>query len=538
MIKLSQERGKTLLAIHGWSGVLLGLLLYAVILTGVIAVFADDIGDWSSPLEQEAMVPLPAGLDAKLRELATTVDPRYQEDVSLFPRAGGRIQAFFHHHVTPEGESQPEDFGVEFKLHPQTLEVLDRREGFGEDIGGFNVANALADFLVELHVSLHLPDPWGLLVTGMLGLAMMVAAATGLLVHRHLIKEMFTIRKYREAMLVRRDAHVIAATWNLPFAFVLAFTGSYFSFAGSVGIPAMAMVAFGGDQVKLIETIVGMPPVENKTPAPMGNLDAMLADARERAKMEPAFVSIAHFGRADSQVTVFTRPADGELTSHNYVYDGPSGMFVREKPGLGLVPSAGGTAADLMGPLHFGNFAGLLSKAVWFALGFASCYVALTGMLLWTARRSESPAWRRIEHAVIWVGFGLPLSLALVPWGYFVGRSSGMLELEAPMVIAFFAGALGTAALTLIVSKAERLRRMLLGATGVALLSLPALRMLADGPGWMAAITAHLPTVPAFDLALLIAGVLCVRSALRRQPAMASGASRGSDDQTGGVAAS
>ena len=35
MIRLSQERTKTLLAIHGWSAVFLGLLLYAVIVTGV-----------------------------------------------------------------------------------------------------------------------------------------------------------------------------------------------------------------------------------------------------------------------------------------------------------------------------------------------------------------------------------------------------------------------------------------------------------------------------------------------------------------------
>jgi len=537
MIRLSQERAKVLLAIHGWSGVLLGLLLYAVILTGVIAVFADEIGDWSSPLEQETAAAFPVGLDAKLRELAATVDPKYHEDLSLFPRAGGRIQAFFHHHVTPEGESQPEDFGVEFKLHPRTLEVLDRREGFGEDIGAFNVSNALADFLVELHVSLHIPDPWGLLVTGMLGLAMMVAAMTGLLVHRHLIKEMFTIRKFREAMLVRRDAHVIAATWNLPFAFILAFTGSFFSFAGSVGIPAMAMVAFGGDQVKLIETVVGTPPPENEAAAPIGNVDAMFADARQRAKVEPAFASISHFGRADAQVTVFTRPADGELFSHNYVYDGPTAAFVREKPGLGLVPSVGGAAADLMGPLHFGNFAGLLSKAVWFALGFASCYVALTGLLLWTARRAESPAWRRMERAVTWVGFGLPLSLALVPWGYFIGRNSGAMALEMPMATAFLATALGTGLLTVAVDNPERLRRLLLAGTGSALIVLPVLRLIAGGPGWISAVSAHLSTVPALDIALLSGGVLCLRAAWRGTRAVQA-AAQGRHREESGVAAS
>lgn len=515
MMSLSQERTRTLLAIHGWSGVALGLLLYAVILTGVIAVFADEIGDWSSPLEKPAAAAFPAGLGAKLRELAATVEPDYLEELTLFPRAGGVIQAFFHHHVILDGASQPEEFGVEFELHPQSLAVMGSREGFQQEIDAHDHANALADFLVELHVSLHIPDPWGYLVTGVLGLAMMVAAVTGLLVHRHLIRELFTIRRFREALLARRDAHVIAATWNLPFAFVLAFTGSFFSFTGSVGIPVMAMVAFGGDRQKLIETIVGLPPPEDATPAPLGDLDAMLRDAHARARSEPAFVSVSHYGRADAQVTVFARPADGEMASHNLVYDGPSGVFVRQKPGLGLVPSLGGAAADLMGPLHFGNFAGLLSKAVWFSLGFASCYVALTGMLLWTARRAGIRAWRHMTHATIWMGFGLPLALAATPIGYFIGRCLRIDELERPMAVAFVGSALIATVFALVLDP-DRLRRLLLTATGVLLMALPLVRSAAGGAGWFSAFDSGLTTIPSLDLALLVGGIWCMRAARRR----------------------
>ena len=201
MIRLSQDRSKSMLAIHGWSGVLLGLLLYAVIVTGMISVFADEIGEWSNPRPHHQAKAFPTGLDAKVREIATTVDPKYYEELTLFPRAGGQILAFFHHHVTPEGESLPKEVGVEFKLHPDTLAVLDRREGYAEKIQDFDRANALADFLVTLHVSLHIPDPWGYFVTGILGLAMMVAAVTGLFMHRHLLQELFTIRRLRAALL-------------------------------------------------------------------------------------------------------------------------------------------------------------------------------------------------------------------------------------------------------------------------------------------------------------------------------------------------
>lgn len=512
MIALERDRTRTLLAIHGWAGVLLGLLLYVVIATGVVAVFADEIGDWASPIDPPAAAPFPAGLGLRIAELTRQIDPAYVDELNLYPRAGGRIEAFFHRHISVAGDAQPHAEGAVFELHPRTLEVLSRRDGIDDEVQARDTSNALAAFLVDLHVSLHLPAPYGYFVTGVLGLAMMVAAVTGLLVHRHLLKELFTIRRFRDALLARRDRHVVAASWNLPFAFVLAFTGSYFSFAGSIGIPVMAMVAFGGDQTALIEAIVGTPPTENPAPAPMADLDGMLADAARRAGTAASFVSVSHYGRADAQVTVFTPPAAGELISHNLVYDGSSGAFVREKPGLGLVPSAGGALAAVMAPLHFGNFAGLLSKSVWFALGFASCYVTLTGLQLWTTRRAESPPWRAAARVVIGVGYGLPLALAATPIGYFAGRVAGVDRTEAPMLLALAAAAALTALLGTGRVPAERNASTLLRLTGAVLLSLPLLRWASGGPGWITASAHGLTTLMSMDAVLIAGAWLCWRA--------------------------
>ena len=42
MIRLPQRETKLMVAVHGWLGVVLGLLLYAVIVTGTAAVFAQE----------------------------------------------------------------------------------------------------------------------------------------------------------------------------------------------------------------------------------------------------------------------------------------------------------------------------------------------------------------------------------------------------------------------------------------------------------------------------------------------------------------
>lgn len=510
MIRLDQDRTKTLLAIHGWSAVFLGLLLYAVILTGVASVFADEIGDWSSPLSGAVEDAYPVGTDRMLRDLASGMDPDYHEDLFFFPRAGGRLFAFFHGHEGASAESEhPVEPGVAAEFDPRTGAILKRVEGTAEDIEAQDDSNALAHFMVDLHVRLHLPDPWGLLLTGILGLAMLVAAVTGFVVHRHLIRELFTLRRRGDRLLTARDAHVIAGTWNLPFAFLLAFTGSYFSFGSALGIPAMAMVAFGGDQELMIETVVGAPPAEDDRPAPMGNLDAMIADARTRSGVDPAFVQVQRWGRADARVTMTMEyPRDG-LTGPTYVYDGASGALLRTKPVLGQTPSAGNTLFQLMTPLHFGNFAGLFSKAIWFALGFAGAYVSITGLLLWTQRRREQPTWMHLARATHWVGYGLPLALTAAACTYFPARQAA-LEVAPMMMNAFLATAALAAMAAWWLKELEAIRRVLLGATGIGLLLLPALRMLCGGTDWSAAFEAGLGTVLSMDLSLGLAGMLCL----------------------------
>ena len=516
MVRLPQQETRTLLAIHGWSAVFLGMLLYAVIVTGVASVFADEIGDWASPLAEAPAERFPAGSGAALKQLAETVDPQFYESAFYYPRAGGRLYAFFHRDEK-DADGKPFERGVHADIDPASGRVIARHEGTDEEIEKLDAPNALSSFFIDMHVRLHVPNPWGLLLTGVLGLAMMVAAVTGFVIHRHLIKELFTLRRHKEKLLSMRDLHVVAGSWNLPFAFILAFTGSFYSFATSFGVPVMAMVAFGGDQEKAIETFVGNPPPGDTTPAQMTDIDALFTDARRRANADISFLSVEHWGRRDAHMTLYMQPREGALTGAIYTYGGASGEFLGDKPVLGRVPSAGATLDALMAPLHFGNFAGVFSKAVWFALGFAGAYVSFTGMMLWTQRRIEQPLWRRFGRAVAWVGYGLPLSLIAVSYAYFPLRAAGSSEVGGVMMNLF----LGVAALCAVLAitlNPQRLRRVLLAATGVSLAGLPLLRWWSGGLSWPQALGGGHVAVVSIDIAVLLAAALGL-AALRRKPA-------------------
>jgi len=502
MIHLPKEETKLMVAVHGWSGILLGLLLYAVVLTGMAAVFAREIGIWSAGYIENGSV-FERPIDHVVRDLAARTPTRDHEGIDLFEVGDNNLGLFFHHHETePSGELV--NRGVYYQVDRDGRVVSEQR-GTGEDVFGPRNDDALSSFLVDTHVRLHIPNPWGLLLTGILGLAMLVAAISGLLIHRHLFKDIFTLRRKASPVLVDRDRHSVAGTWSLPFAFILAFTGSFFSFFGTVGVPIVAMAAFGGDQQALNEAVFGDPARPDPRARAIGNLDRITADAFRRTGEAPTFLSIENFGRADSAVTSFHNPGTGDIEPMTLVYHGATATFDRVKPSIGTRPSTGGMLAAIMGPLHFGNFAGLISKAVWFGLGFAMCYVTLTGLRLWLTRRREnarSLAW--LDRTVSVVGFGLPLALLVAAAAFLAAMPLGSAVFWTP---AAFLGACATAILAGFLSVTNAtLERVLQIAIGLLLIALPLIRLATGGPGWPQAIEAGQPVIMAVDLAMLIAG--------------------------------
>lgn len=502
MIHLQKEDTKLMVAVHGWSGILLGLLLYAVVITGMVAVFAEEIGIWSAGHVQTSSA-FERPIDASVRELAKRTPTKYHEGADMFEVGDHGLGVFFHRHETePGGELVSR--GIYYQLD-RDGKLVSEQHGTGEEVFGPRNDDALSSFLVDTHVRLHVPDPWGLLLTGILGLAMLVAAVSGLLIHRHLFKDIFTLRRKANPVLVDRDRHSVAGTWSLPFAFLLAFTGSFFSFFGTIGVPIVAMAAFGGDVQALSDAVFGNPGKPDTRIVGIGNLDRIAADSIRRTGEAPTFITIENFGRADAQVTSFHPPVKGGLEPQTLLYKGATAEFERVKPSIGTKPSAGGTLAAVMAPIHFGNFAGIVSKAIWFGLGFAMCYVTLTGLRLWLARRREgarSLGW--LERSTTVVGFGLPFALAVSAAGFLITMPMGSAVYWTP---ASFVGAALLAILAGIVLRSNMLLDLIIqSATGAVLILLPILRIATGGPGWGQSLAIGQPVIMALDIAFALAG--------------------------------
>ena len=508
MIRLGQGKTRTLVAVHGWSGISLGLLLYAVVLTGMVAVFAEEIAHWSAGIVNTEN-PLAAApgqatpLQDRVDLLATQVEAEYLQEVALGRTTHGHLEIFFHKHRTGES-GEIEEVGTQFEIDSGTGETVARSQGTGLWLFQTDEDRALARFLVSVHTELHLPRPWGLLLTGILGLAMMVAVVSGLLVHRHLIKDIFTLRaRAGKGVLGMKDAHTVAGSWGLPYAFVLAFTGSFFSFSGSFGLPLMAMVGFGGDQQAMFEAMLGSQAPEDPAAHRGAAVDDMIRDVQGRSGMAPDSIVIEHFGRADASANFFLPAPEEGLAVQTLVYNGATGEFLKNKPVMGQAHSVGSTLFSVMGPLHFGNFFGLLSKAVWAALAFAMCLVTISGMRLWLARR-EADAPAALRWALSAVTLGLPLALLGSAVGFFAAYGSGTASFWTPAAFLIASGAIVAYAIWR--RRPERLDRHFRIAVTAACLVAVVLRIAAGGPSWPVAIAAGQPVIVTVDLLLLCAG--------------------------------
>lgn len=519
MIPLSQSQLKRMTAIHGWSAIFLGFLLYAVVITGAVAVFAPEIGRWSAGSAREKPA-LEGEIDPLIRALAAQVDPEFHEDVGIWNGEGRDLFVAFHtHRMNPETD-ELSDFGTIFRVDSETGEVLARHDGFIWEEPANYEQSALRSFLVDLHVQLYLPRPWGLILTGVLGLMMMVAVVTGFLMHKHLVRDLFVAERPGNRLVSVRDRHVLASSWSLPFAFVLAFTGSFFSFAGTVGFPMLAYVAFDGDEEAMSEALFEAPVPEDTRPVPTASLDAILADSSARAGGAPAdFLGMHHFGRADARVTVWHRPENGEMLWTANEYDGPRRVFLGALPVFGTAPSVGGTVYGWMRPLHFGDFAGFFSQVIWGALGVAMCFVILSGIRLWLRKKPRTPLWLGFGRATQVVGYGLPVGMLASAYAFFVARPALDTFLWTPL--GFVAGAAVAIWMGLAIRDIDRLGKVYQRLLAVLCLLLPVARLATGGMTWAEALMRGQMDVLTVDLSLLVAGVALWLFA-RRAPAAAA----------------
>lgn len=330
-----------------------GLVNFLICWSGTVAVLAHEV-DWllTPELRVEASGP-PAGWDALLQSVrrAHPDAKEIQLHAPLYPSFAAVAV------ISTPTQSYQRVF-----LDPYTAEVTGQASFLG-----------VQRFFRSLHMSLF--DPGGKMLgywfVSLFGFLLLASAVTPLVFYRRWWRGFTLAPKLgRGKRPFWSSVHKIVGVWGLWFVILIALTGAWwtFEYAGvELGYPEQPETTAQGP----VTTIA---------------LDALVRRAREQwPRFEPASIYVPDAGTSD--VVQMTGRAEAWVVRDraNRVYADPTANDV--------IAIQRGTALpwparwiDTVDPLHFGNFAGLVVKLVWFVFGLGLSVLCLSGAYLYCRR--------------------------------------------------------------------------------------------------------------------------------------------------------
>ena len=362
---------------HTWTGLVAGLVIAVVSLTGGVIVFRTEIPLASFPRSEGSAGVV--GLGVLARQIART-DPTAQVRRVRFPAQAGDPFVV-----------QVESAGKQEKL------VCDASTG--RVLGTLNTR--FTDWMTDLHRNL-LAGKTGRKAVGGFGIVLFLLAGSGMLLW------LIGARKWRAWVSVRPqggsrrfhfELHRATGLWSYGLLTVVAFTG--------IGL------AYPDTFRNALRHITGSQ-AANKTPRVAESGGQMLRALDEYVRTGtraipdgvPTELRLPENTRAPVDLRL-RRPGDLSL-SGNHVYLEPSTakvLAISKEADLPL----GARIFAAFAPLHYGEFGGLPIKVLWALLGFVPSILFVTGLLTWwRPSRRKTPLEIQDELAV--PGSGVPAS--------------------------------------------------------------------------------------------------------------------------------
>ena len=355
--------------LHTWAGLLPGWLLFVIFLFGTTAFFQIEIDGWMHPELKRAPVTAQAldRADAVLRARASGA-----ESWSVSLPTGRSNEPLVLSWIPRDGSWQ--DL-VEVKLDPATGHEVAVRDS----AGGF--------FLYRMHFDLHyMPVMWARYLVCVAALAMLVAILSGIITHKKIFADFFTLR-FGKGQRSWLDAHNVTAVLALPFHLMITYTGLVTLLFTLM--PWGANAAFGSMDA-YYEKAFPPAPTSLSTTVPPGTAPQSLALREIIARAEATWagqkassVDIDNPGTPDMVAGILPEQATLGGGRQPVYVDGSTGLVLDtgEKPG-------GARATQrVMINIHAGRFSGAMLRWLYFLSGVAGTIMVASGLVLWTVKR-------------------------------------------------------------------------------------------------------------------------------------------------------
>ncbi|WP_419951360.1 PepSY-associated TM helix domain-containing protein [Methylobacterium sp.] len=388
--------------LHTWSGLVVGWVLFAVFVTGTASYYRTDITAWMQPELRQAARAEPVPDLARAAEIGLAHLQAHA--------AGARSWSI--------GLPQPDRPIIDlfWRTKPGTPPNIVQLDGQTGEPATFRKTRG-GDFLYRFHFELHMPPLWGRWIVGICAMVMLVALISGIITHRRIFADFFTLRRDKSAQRGWLDAHNVTGVLALPYHLMITYTGIVT--LAMIYMPWGVTAAYNGDATRFYaetaQITAQRPPLgQPGTLAPIG---PMVARAVATIHEPLERLSIVNPGDARSTVIAIFEEPHGLAHQHPQIaFDGTTGEIVEILQG-GLKPAAK-TFTTMVG-LHEAHFAGPALRILFFLCGLMGCVMVASGLILWSVARLPKPGeapslgLRVVQALNIGTVIGLPAGIAV-----------------------------------------------------------------------------------------------------------------------------
>ncbi|BAN50443.1 PepSY domain-containing protein [Metapseudomonas resinovorans] len=482
---------QSMAGLHTWGGLLPSWLLFVIFFAGSIACFDKELERWMRPAVHE-----PAGHSLSLDQVRDILLAKAPDAHAIWIRPPSEREPFFWAGYEPADESE----FVRLALDPATGEVMP------ETVGGL--------FFFTLHYDLN-AGMIGMYIVAIAAMFMLVALISGIIIHRRIFKDFFTLRPDANGQRAWLDAHNLFGVVGLPFHLLIAYTG--LAIFVVFYMPAAIQQAYKGNAEEFFRDVMGAYEREDvKRPAPpAASLDALVAEAhRHWGGNETGWLSVHHPGD-EAAVVDIRRYNRSQIVDFQWTlsFDAASGELLHEQKPY----SAGYASYAWLTNLHMAQFGGQIVRALYLLLGLMGCAMLVSGLQVWLRKREARGGYgiglvRALNGAVVG---GLPVaSLALLYGNRLI--PADMAARGSAETWVFVGAWLLVAVWAVLRRNSGKVARDVLLALAVLALGLPLLNALVTPQGSLLTTLGRGDwDLAGIDLVLLFSGVVCALAARR-----------------------
>ncbi|MFZ6013496.1 MAG: PepSY-associated TM helix domain-containing protein [Bacteroidota bacterium] len=365
--------------LHTVSGIVISVLLYVIFFAGSFSFFRGEIIAWERNEHAGSNHDFQLDVDAALDTLQKKYDLSTR-DISIYQREGEkRLMVSLS---APKDTLLGKDDAF-FYIHPETYQTSE-----------YETSYTLGEFLYRLHFFAQIPYPVGYYLSGFTALFFLFAILTGILVHwKKIISNFYLFRPWEKLKTVWTDAHTALGTIGLPFQLVYAVTGAFFMINILLVIPGL-YVLYDGDQAKLYNDLgYGSPTYtfENRKLENQPGINEFIGKTGNTWKsMHATEVSIFNYGDEGMHVRIGGELDHGEkfTGAGEITYKASTSEIISKKDPYRPTSYLEGVQSTMY-HLHFGSYGGYAVKSISFMLGLVTCFVIITGVLIWLEARNK-----------------------------------------------------------------------------------------------------------------------------------------------------